>query len=288
MGKDQERLAKVNIIFSKEEVSIMNPLFIVIHICLSACLCLTFSQNRTKLIVGATPVPHAEILEKALPILEAEGIDLKIRVFTDYITPNLALNAGDLDVNFFQHQPYLEDFNKSHKLDLVSAGSIHFEPLGIYSKKIKLLSELKSGDKIAVPSDLTNEARALLLLQDNGILILKNPKDLKSTTKDIQLYKVNVQIVEIEAAQLTRTLSSVAAAVINGNYAIDAGLNPSKDAIVSEKIESIAAKTYANIIVVRKGNQSRPEIQRLVSVLKSEPIQRFINDNYQKAVVPIE
>jgi D-methionine transport system substrate-binding protein len=246
------------------------------------------AQSLKKIIVGATPVPHAEILEKAKPILAAEGIDLQIKVFTDYVTPNLALNAKDLDANFFQHAPYLDDFNMSHGLNLVSVGSIHFEPLGLYSKKINKLSDLKDGDKIAVPNDLTNEARALLLLQDHGLLVLKDPKNLKSTVKDIQSRKVKIKIVEIEAAQLSRSLTSVAAAVINGNYAIDAGLNPAADAIVSESATSVAAKTYANIVVVRKNDEGRTEIKKLISVLKSESIKRFIKDRYKNAIMTVD
>jgi D-methionine transport system substrate-binding protein len=266
----------------------MKPRIALMLFYLSILISLASAQSRTKLVVGATPVPHAEILEKVQALLAPEGIDLHIKVFTDYITPNLALGGHDLDADFFQHLPYLEDFNKSHKMDLVSIGSIHFEPLGIYSKKIKLLSELKEGDRIAIPSDLTNEARALLLLEDNGILILKDSRNLKATAKDIIRYNVKIRIVEIEAAQLTRSLSSVTAAIINGNYAIDAGLNPSSDAIVSEKINSVAAETYANILVVRSGDNSRLEIKKLLFALKSGPVRQFIIEKYRGAVVPVD
>jgi D-methionine transport system substrate-binding protein len=239
-----------------------------------------------KLVVGASPVPHAEILEKAKELLKAKNVDLEIKVFTDYVTPNTALNDKSIDANFFQHVPYLEDFCKENKMDLVSAAAIHYEPMGLYSTKIKALNELKDGDKLAVPNDVTNEARALLLLQDNGILTLKDPKNLKSTKADIASYKVKVEIVELEAAQIARALPDVTAAIINGNYAIDAKLNPAKDAIISEGKDSLAAKTYANIIAIRKGDESRPEIKALVEVLQSPEIQKFIEDKYQGAVVP--
>ena len=220
---------------------------------------LSFSESKnSKIIIGASPVPHAEILEKVKPILAKEGVDLEIKVFTDYVLPNLALADKSLDANYFQHIPYLEDFSKEKKLSLASAGAIHFEPLGLYSSKIKSLKELKDGDKIAVPNDVTNEARSLILLQDNGILKLKDPKNLKSTRKDIVSYKVKVDIVELEAAQIARSIDSVNAIVLNGNYALEAKLSPDK-AIVSEKNNSVAARNYGNIIAVRKGDEKRKE-----------------------------
>lgn len=244
--------------------------------------------QKTKLVIGATPVPHAEILEQVKPILAKKGIDLEIKVFTDYVVPNLSLADRSLDANYFQHLPYLESFSKQKKLLLSSVAAVHFEPLGLYSKKIKSLKELKDGDKIAVPNDVTNEARSLILLQDNGILTLKDPSNLTSTRKDIKNYKVKVDIVEVEAAQLTRTLPSVTAAVINGNYAIDAKLSPSKDAIVSEKATSVAAKRYANIVVVRKGDEKRTEIIELIKAIKSPEIRKFIENTYKGAVIPAQ
>lgn len=245
----------------------------------------SWSQTKVKIVVGATPVPHAEILEKAKVILAQKGIDLEIKVFTDYVIPNLALADKSLDANFFQHLPYLESFSKEKKLSLSSIGAVHFEPLGIYSKKIKNLKELKDGSKIAVPNDVTNEARSLILLQDNGILTLKDPKNLKSTKADIKSFNVKVEIVEIEAAQLTRSLGSVTAAVINGNYAIDAKLNPAENALVLENAKSVSAKTYENIVVVRKGDESRPELKELLAVLKSPEIKKFISEKYKGAVI---
>jgi D-methionine transport system substrate-binding protein len=245
----------------------------------------SWSQKKVTLTIGATPVPHTEILEKAKPILAKKGINLEIKVFTDYVIPNIALSDKSLDANYFQHAPYLESFSKEKKLSLSSVAAVHFEPLGLYSKKIKSLKELKDSDKIAVPNDLTNEARSLILLQDNGILTLKDSKNLKSTKADIKSFKVKIEIIELEAAQITRSLSSVTAAVINGNYAIDAKLNPAKDAIISEKATSVSAKTYENIVVVRKGDENRPEIKELVAVLKSAEIKKFIAEKYKGAVV---
>lgn len=245
-------------------------------------------KTLKKVVIGATPVPHAEILEKAKEELAKRGIELEIKIFTDYVTPNLSLQDKSLDANYFQHQPYLDDFNKEKGTDLISIAAVHYEPMGIYSKKIKTVSELKEGDEIAVPNDTTNEARALILLQDNGIIVLKDPSNLKSTLKDIKEYKVKVKIKEVEAAQISRAIDGIAAAVINGNYAIDAGLNPSKDALASEKSSSIAAKTYANILVVKKGEENREELKTVAEVLKSEEIKKFINEKYKGAVVPSE
>ncbi|MBF0594110.1 MAG: MetQ/NlpA family ABC transporter substrate-binding protein [Candidatus Omnitrophica bacterium] len=240
------------------------------------------------LVIGATPVPHAEILEKAKVLLAAKGVNLQIKVFTDYMTPNLALNDKSLDANYFQHLPYLEDFNNANKSQLVSAGTVHYEPLAIYSKKIKDLKELQAGEKVAIPNDVSNEARALILLQDNGIIKLKSPGDLNASIKDIASYSVKIELVEIEAAQLPRVLGSVSAAVINGNYAIDAGLSPLTDALASESSTSIAAKTYANLVAVRKGDEDRPEIKELLTVLHSDQIMQFIKERYKGAVIPIE
>ena len=244
------------------------------------------AAQKTKIIIGATPVPHAEILEQVKPLLAKKGIELDVRVFTDYVVPNLALADKSLDANYFQHLPYLESFSKEKKLSLSSIAAVHFEPLGLYSKKIKSLKELKDGDTIAVPNDVTNEARSLILLQDNGVLELKDASNLTSTKNDIKSYKVKVKIVEVEAAQLTRSLSSVTAAVINGNYALDAKLSPSKDAIVSEKASSAAAKRYANILVVRKGDEKRQELAELVKALKSSEIRAFIEQKYKGTVIP--
>lgn len=241
----------------------------------------------TKLVVGATPEPHAEILAKAKELLQEKGIELEIREFTDYTTPNIALDDGSLDANFFQHVPYLEEFSEQNNLDLTWTTAVHFEPLGLYSYQINDLSELKDGDRIAVPNDTTNEARALWLLQDNGIITLREGVGLTATVNDIVEYHVEVKIVELEAPQLPRALEDVTAAVINGNYAIGAGLNPANDAIVMEDPNSMAADTYKNVIAVRVGDENRPEIQALDEVLTSPEMKQFIEEKYQGAVVPV-
>ncbi len=244
-------------------------------------------KKPVKIVVGATPVPHAEILMKVRPLLAKQGIDLEVKVFTDYVIPNLALADRSLDANYFQHVAYLENFSKEKKLALVSVGAVHYEPLGLYSKQIKRIRDIKSGDKIAVPNDVTNEARSLMLLQNIGLITLKDPSNLNSTKGDIKSYKTKIEIVELEAAQITRALQSVTAAVINGNYAIDAGLNPMTDALVVERKDSAAAKRYGNVVVVRKGDENRRGIRELVKALKSTEIKKFIVDKYKGAVVPL-
>lgn len=267
----------------KKSLIVLLVLGLVIASLLTGC---GSNSKEGKLVVGATPTPHAEVLEEVKKLLQEKGYELEIKVFTDYVTPNTALADGSLDANYFQHLPYLEDFIAENNLDLVSVGPVHYEPMGLYSDKIKSLDELKDGDQIAVPNDVTNEARALLLLQDNGILTLKDPNNLKATKTDIAKYSVKVEIVELEAAQISRALPDVAAAIINGNYAIDAGLNPATDAIVAEKADSLAAQTYANIVAVRSGDEDREEIKALYEVLTSDEIKSFINEKYQGAVLP--
>jgi D-methionine transport system substrate-binding protein len=239
------------------------------------------------LIIGATPEPHAEILLKAKELLQDKGIELDIREFTDYTTPNIALNDGSLDANFFQHVPYLDEFKEQNNMDLTWTTAVHFEPLGLYSLKVDELSELKDGDRVAVPNDTTNEARALWLLQDNGIITLKEDVGLTATVTDITEYHVQVEIIELEAPQLPRALEDVTAAVINGNYAISAGLNPAQDAIVMEDPNSLAADTYKNVIAVKVGNENRPEILALDEVLTSPEMKEFLEEKYQGAVVPV-
>ncbi|HEX2927092.1 MAG TPA: MetQ/NlpA family ABC transporter substrate-binding protein [Ruminiclostridium sp.] len=244
------------------------------------------SQSK-KLVVGASPSPHAEILKEVQSVLKEQGIDLEIKEFTDYVQPNLALQDKTLDANYFQHQPYLDDFNAEHKTDLVAAAQIHYEPLGIYPGKTKSLDALPNGATIAVPNDTSNEARALLLLETAGLIKVNPNAGLKATVKDITENPKNVQIKELEAAQLARTLPDVNLAVINGNYAIEAGFNVSKDALAKEEADSAAAKTYANILAVRKGDENRADIKALVNALKSEKVKKFIEEKYKGAVVPI-
>jgi len=238
------------------------------------------------IVIGASAVPHAEILEIAKPILEKEGYKLEIKVYNDYVQPNLALDSGDLEANFFQHVPYLDSFNKEHKTELVSAGIIHYEPYGVYPGKTKSFDALKEGAQIAVSNDPSNEARALLLLEANGILKLKKDAGIYATKNDIVENPKKVKIVELESAQIARSLQDVDLGVVNGNFAIEAGLSVEKDAIAVESKDSLAADTYANIIAVKKGNENREDIKALLKALQSEEVKKFINDTYKGAVVP--
>lgn len=239
-----------------------------------------------KIVVGASITPHAEILEVAKEILATKGYDLDIKQYNDYVQPNLALDSGDLDANYFQHQPYLDEFNQDRGLDLVSVAIIHYEPFGIYPGKTKNIDALKDGAEIAIPNDGTNEARALLLLEAQGLIKLAEGVGMKATVLDIKENPKNLEIHEIEAAQLARSLQDVDLAVINGNFAIQAGLNVSKDAIAVEDKDSIAAETYGNIIAVRKGDENRDDIKALVEALKSDEVKKFIESTYEGAVVP--
>lgn len=240
------------------------------------------SGEATVLKVGATAVPHAEILEQVKPILAKEGIDLQIVEFNDYVQPNLALNDGELDANYFQHQPYLDEFKAEHDVKLVSAAGIHIEPMGVYSKKVKSLDELADGASIAIPNDPTNGGRALILLAKAGVITLKDNNDIKATVQDITANPKNVKFQEVEAAQLPRVLDDVDAAVINTNYAMQADLVPSKDALVIEDSTS----PYVNIVAVREGDQDKPAIKKLIEALKSDTVKKFIEEKYKGAVVP--
>lgn len=242
----------------------------------------TPTPEPTVLKVGATPIPHAELLEFVKPILEKENIKLEIVPFQDYVQPNTALADKELDANFFQHQPYLDNFNKERGLDLVSAGKVHVEPLGLYSKKVKSIDEIANGASIAIPNDPTNAARSLLLLQQNGIIKLKDGAGISATERDIAENPKKLKFQLVEAAQLPRVLEDVDCAVINTNYALPAGLNPVKDALIIEDKDS----PYANIITVRKGDENRPEIVKLVQALNSPEVKKFIEDKYQGAIVP--
>jgi D-methionine transport system substrate-binding protein len=240
-----------------------------------------------KIVVGASSTPHAEILEQARPALEKAGYELEIIEYADYVQPNLALQSGDLDANFFQHKPYLDQFNKENKTDLVSAGAIHYEPIGIYPGKTATIDALADGAQIAVPNDATNEARALLLLEAQGLITIKEGAGLNATKNDIAENPKNLDIVEIEAAQLARSLQDVDMAVINGNYAIQAGLNVATDAIAFEDKDSVAAETYGNIIAVKAGNEDREDIKALLEALQSDTVKQYIDDTYKGAVVPL-
>lgn len=243
-------------------------------------------QSNKKIVVGASITPHAEILEKAKSILADKGYELDIVEYNDYVQPNVALDASDLDANYFQHQPYLDQFNEERGMDLVSVAIIHYEPFGIYPGKTKSLDDLKDGAEIAIPNDGTNEARALLLLEAQGLIKLTEGVGLEATIIDIAENSRNLVIHEIEAAQLARSLQDVDFAVINGNYAIQAGLNVSKDALAVEDKDSEAANIYGNVIAVRKGDEDREEIKALVEALQSDEVKEFIESTYEGAVVP--
>jgi D-methionine transport system substrate-binding protein len=234
--------------------------------------------------IGATPSPHAEILEFAKDKLAAAGINIEVVVYNDYVQPNLAVDQGELQANYFQHQPYLDDFNAEKGTKVVSVGAIHYEPFGIYAGKSKDLSNIPDKAKIAVPNDTTNEARALLLLQDNGLIKLKDGVGLKATKQDIVENPHNLDILEVEAAQIPRSVDSVDFAAMNGNYAIDAGFKPS-DALVQEKADSEAAKTYANIIAVNEKDKDAEWAKKLVEVLSSEDVKNFITNKYEGGVI---
>lgn len=238
--------------------------------------------------VAASATPHAIILEEAKTLLKKQGWDLEIKVFDDYVQPNNVVESGEFDANYFQHIPYLENFNKEKGTHLVNAGGIHYEPFGIYPGTEKKLDELKEGDTIAVPNDTTNEARALLLLQDNGIIKLKDGAGLEATVKDIAENPKNIKIQELEAAQVSRVKDEVAFVVLNGNYALEAGYSVEKDSIAYEKSDSEAAKTYVNVIAVKEGNENNEGIKALISVLKSDEIKKFINEKFNGAVIPFE
>ena len=248
----------------------------------------TGSTDSKVIKVAASATPHAEILEEAKPLLEKEGYDLEVTVFDDYVQPNEVVASGDFDANYFQHAPYMEQFNKEKGTKLVDAGDIHYEPFGIYPGTKKSLDEIADGDEIAVPNDTTNEARALLLLQDNGIIKLKDGAGLTATVNDIAENPHNIKIVELEAAQVARVTGETAFVVLNGNYALQAGYSVKKDALAYEAADSEAAKTYVNIIAVKDGNQDSDAIKALVKVLKSDDIKKFIDEKYDGAVIAFE
>lgn len=248
-----------------------------------------FAADDDKTItVAASETPHSEILEAAKLILEEEGYDLEVTVFDDYVQPNEVVESGDFDANYFQHIPYLNSFNEEKGTHLVNAGGIHYEPFGIYPGTKSSLDDIADGDTIAVPNDTTNEARALLLLQDNGIIKLKDGAGLEATVNDIEENPYNVEIVELAAEQVARVAEETSYIVLNGNYALQAGYSVSKDALAYETSDSEAAKTYVNVIAVKEGNEDSEKIQALVDVLKSDEIKDFINEKYDGAVIPFD
>ena len=245
------------------------------------------AEDDTVIRVGATPTPHGEILAQIADALEQEGYTLEVVEFTDYIQPNVALTGGDLDANYFQHITYMNDYNENNGTDMVSAAGIHYEPFAIYSANLSSLDELEDGAQIAVPNDPTNEARALLLLQEQGLITLADDAGLTATKIDITENPKNLELVEIEAAQLPRSLPDVAAAVINGNYALEAGLSAQTDAIATENSTSDAAQAYTNVIAVVSGNEDSPKIQALLKALETDDVKAFIEENYKGNVVAV-
>lgn len=245
-------------------------------------------QTDSKTIkVGASVTPHAEILKIAGEILAEQGYTLDIVEYNDYVIPNTATESGELLANYFQHEPYLNDFNNENKTHLVSVAAIHYEPLGIYPGKTKSLDAIPDGATIAIPNDGTNEARALYLLQAQGLITLKKDVGFTATILDIESNPKNLVIKEIEAAQVSRSLADVDLGVINGNYAIQAGLKASTDTLATEDKESESAMTYANIVVVKEGNEKDERVQALIKALKSDKVKEFINTTYEGAVVPV-
>lgn len=236
--------------------------------------------------VGASPAPHAEILAFVKDQLAAEGIDLQVVEYSDYVIPNTAVQDGDIDANYFQHQPYLTDFNAERNTDIVSVANIHFEPLGIYAGTSASLEDIPDGARIALPNDTTNEARALQLLAAEGLITLPADADLTITPRDIVENPKNLQFVEVEAAAVPRQLPEVAVGVINGNYALSADLS-ADSVLASEDTKSLAAQTYANIVAVKAGNENNPEIQALIKALTSNETRDFITKTYGGVVVPV-
>ena len=245
------------------------------------------NAESTTIKVGASVTPHAEILEAAKPLLEEQGYTLEIVEFNDYVQPNLNVDSGELDANYFQHKPYMDEFNEENDTNLVAVAAIHYEPFGLYPGKTATVEELADGASIAIPNDGTNEARALLLLQQEGLITLSEDAGLSATKVDIAENPKNLDIQEIEAAQLARSLSDVDMAVINGNYAIEAGLVVGTDAIATEDADSIAAETYANVVAVKAGNEENEAIKALVEALQSDEIKQFMEETYNGAVIPM-
>ena len=269
----------------------------VLAVVLSAAVCLgaltgcggkdESKEDSKKIVIGASPSPHADILKVAAKELKKDGYELEIKEYSDYVQPNTALDSGDLDANYFQHKPYMDNFNEEKGTKLVAAATIHYEPFGIFPGKTKSLKDLKNGATVVVPNDTTNEARALLLLESEGFIKLKKDAGLTATKKDIVENSKNLDIKEIEAAQIPRSLKDVDIAVVNGNYAIEAGLKVDKVALAVEDADSIGAKTYGNVIAVRKGDEEKDSIKALIKALKSDAVKEYINEHFDGAVVPL-
>lgn len=244
------------------------------------------SGDDKTITVAASATPHAEILEQAKPILAEQGYELKVTIFDDYVQPNNVVESEEFDANYFQHIPYLNEFNTEQGTHLVNAGGIHYEPFGIYPGTKSDLSQLADGDEIAVPNDTTNEARALLLLEANGVLTLKSGAGLTATVNDVESYSKDIKIVELAAESVKDAIPDAAFVVLNGNYALEAGLSVGKDSLAYEAQDSEAAATYVNVIAVKDGHENDPKIKALVDTLKSDAIVNYINETYDGAVVP--
>ncbi|MDO5037258.1 MAG: MetQ/NlpA family ABC transporter substrate-binding protein [Tissierellia bacterium] len=235
-----------------------------------------------KIVIGVSPVPHAEIMDYLAPKFEEAGLEVETVIFDDYVQPNEQLASGDLDANYFQHTPYFEDYIAKNDLDLVSLGNVHIEPIGVYSDSIDALEDLKDGDEVIIPNDATNGGRALILLSQAGVISLEDPTDLASTEKDIVDNPKNLKFIPMEAQNIPNTYKDATLAVINSNYALGAGLNPSEDAIISEEADS----PYANLVAVRAGEEDQEKFKILMEVLQSEDTAAFLEEKYKGAILP--
>jgi len=262
-------------------------LLLVLAIALSLLAGCNQGGGSSTLIVGASPVPHSEILEFIKEMMAEEGVELQIVEYTDYVQPNLATESGDVDANFFQHVPYMNNFNAEHGTTLVSVFPVHFEPLGLYKARTHSIAELQEGAIIAIPHDPTNSARALALLEATGLITLRDGAGVSATKLDIVDNQLNLDIQELEAAQIPHVLPDVDMAVINGNFALQAGLEMERDAVAAEDKSSLSAQTYANPIVVKSGNENDERILTLIRILNSSEVRDFINNKYEGRVVPV-
>ena len=259
---------------------------LALTLALSLAACGGKADDKT-ITIAASPTPHAEILAVAKEVLAKDGWTLEVTEYADYVVPNNVVEDGEMDANYFQHVPYLDTFNAENGTHLVSVAMIHYEPFGIYAGTKNAIADLAAGDKIAIPNDGSNRARGLLLLEQEGIIGLKDGVGMEATVLDIDENPLNLDIFEMEAAQIAGVRDSVALAVINGNYALNAGLNAGVDALAVEDAESISATTYANVLVVKEGNENAEKIQALKNALMSDAVKTYINDTYSGAVVPI-
>lgn len=269
----------------KGEISLKKILSFVLILALTITTltgCTTKLSDNNKIRIGVTPEPHEKLVALVVDDLKRQGIEVEIVPFTDYVTPNLALSDGDLDANFFQHEPYFNNFKADRNLDLVSLGKVHVEPMALYSNEYKSLDELEDGAEIAIPNDKVNGGRALLLLEANGLIKLKDGVGVEATEKDVAENPKNFKFTALEAAILPRTLSDVDAAVINGNYALEAELNPVKDGLLIEGGDS----PYANLVAVRAGEEKQDKFVKLLEALQSDEVRKYIEDNYDGGVVP--